>query len=44
MSDEEFMKYAYLKGLSKLDERWVKELYDRLQRMIDEKDAELSQD
>lgn len=38
LTDEEFMKYAYLQGLSKLDERWVKELYDRLQRSIDEKD------
>ena len=38
LTDEEFMKYAYLQGLGKLDERWVKELYDRLQRSIDEKD------
>ena len=38
LTDEEFMNYAYLQGLGKLDERWVKELYDRLQRSIDEKD------
>lgn len=40
LTDEEFMRYAYLKGLSKLDEVWVKQLYDRLQRMIDEKEAQ----
>ena len=38
LTDEEFMKYAYLQGLGKLDERWVKELYDRLQRVMDEKE------
>lgn len=37
LSDEEFMRYAYLQGFSKLDEVWVKELYERLERMIDEK-------
>ena len=40
LTNEEFMRYAYLQGLGKLDERWVKELYDRLQRMMDEKEAE----
>ena len=33
LTNEEFMKYAYLQGLSKLDERRVKELYELLQRM-----------
>ena len=40
LSDEEFMRYAYLQGLSKLDENWIKQFYDRLQRMIDEKNAQ----
>ena len=39
LSDEEFMRYAYLQGLGKLDETWVKQMYDRLQRMMDEADA-----
>lgn len=39
LTDEEFMRYAYLKGLGKLDEVWVKQFYDRLQRSIDEKEA-----
>jgi hypothetical protein len=39
LSDEEFMRYAYMQGLSKLDETWVKQLYDRLQRMMDAQDA-----
>lgn len=39
LTDEEFMRYAYLQGLGKLDETWVKQMYDRLQRMMDEKEA-----
>ena len=37
LSDEEFMRYAYLQGLGKLDETWVKQFYDRLQRAMDDK-------
>jgi hypothetical protein len=33
------MKYAYLQGLGKLDEKWVEQFYQRLQRIMDEKNS-----
>jgi hypothetical protein len=41
LSDEEFLKYAYLQGYGKLDEEWTYELLKRLERLIKEKDAHL---
>lgn len=39
LSDEEFLKYAYLIGYGKLDADWTYELLKRLERMINEKEA-----
>lgn len=39
LSDEEFLKYAYLIGYGKLDADWTYELLKRLERMIKEKEA-----
>lgn len=37
MTDEEFMREAYMRGLAKLDGFWVAEFYKRLERAMDEK-------
>ena len=39
LSDEEFLKYAYLIGYGKLDEDWTYELIKRLERLIKETEA-----
>ncbi len=39
LTDEEFMKEAYLKGFGNLDSSWVAELFYRLERALDEKDG-----
>lgn len=37
LSDEEFMREAYIRGFGNLDGVWVEEFYKRLARMLDEK-------
>lgn len=41
LSDEEFLKYAYIQGYGNLDEDWTYELLKRLERLIKEKDEQL---
>ena len=36
LTDEEFMREAYIRGLAKLDGFWVEEFYRRLAAQMDE--------
>lgn len=39
LTDEEFMREAYIRGFGSLDSAWVAEMFKRLQRSTDEKEA-----